>query len=382
MSARLATTLGRRTSGEPYQRAPDPDYPARRNVAADRNCTELHIHAPGPPVSCSSVPQCTRCGLRDARGATRERPTCETWSVPTRTIALDGPLDLGRTVGIHQRGTGRSDDAPRRRRGDPGDPDAGRAGDDRASSRSAAGSRPRRGDRARTGRSTAVPALVGLDDDRTGFEPDHHPLVAELDRRQPRHPHRPDRGGPRGAHPGDPRAEGHRHARRGAACAGIVRRWGEPAPGPFGLRLLPAPGGPRRGPVPRVPSARRRAPPGRPRPAGRRSRRAVRGDRRRCRATTAYARLTALPGIGPWTAAEVVLRALGDPDAVSVGDFHLPNVVGLRPRRRDPRDDGRMLELLEPWRGQRARVIRLLESSGLRPPAFGPRYAPRSIAAI
>ena len=44
----------------------------------------------------------------------------------------------------------------------------------------------------------------------------------------------------------------------------------------------------------------------------------------------AYARMTALPGIGPWTAAEVAVRALGDPDAVSVGDFHLPEPRGLR----------------------------------------------------
>ena len=46
----------------------------------------------------------------------------------------------------------------------------------------------------------------------------------------------------------------------------------------------------------------------------------------------AYARLTALPGIGPWTAAEVAVRALGDLDAVSVGDFHLPNPVAYAGR--------------------------------------------------
>ena len=96
----------------------------------------------------------------------------------------------------------------------------------------------------------------------------------------------------------------------------------------------------------------------------------------------AYARLRSVPGIGPWTAAEVALRVLGDPDAVSVGDFHLPNVVAFALAGEPRGDDRRMLELLEPWRGQRARVVRLIESSGLRPPAFGPRYAPRSIAAI
>ena len=96
----------------------------------------------------------------------------------------------------------------------------------------------------------------------------------------------------------------------------------------------------------------------------------------------AYARLTALPGIGPWTAAEVMVRAVGDPDALSVGDFHLPNLVAFALAGEIRGDDARMIELLEPWRGHRARVIRLLEVSGLRPPAFGPRFAPRSIAAI
>jgi hypothetical protein len=32
-----------------------------------------------------------------------------------------------------------------------------------------------------------------------------------------------------------------------------------------------------------------------------------------------------------------------------------------------------MLELLEPYRGQRARVVRLIQLGGSRPPAFGPR---------
>ena len=41
----------------------------------------------------------------------------------------------------------------------------------------------------------------------------------------------------------------------------------------------------------------------------------------------AFARLRVVPGIGPWTAAETAQRALGHPDAVSVGDYHLKNVV-------------------------------------------------------
>ena len=71
-----------------------------------------------------------------------------------------------------------------------------------------------------------------------------------------------------------------------------------------------------------------------------------------------------MPGIGPWTAAEVGVRALGDDDAVSVGDFHLPNLVAYALAGEARGTDARMLELLEPYRGQRARVIRLLELSG------------------
>jgi hypothetical protein len=41
-----------------------------------------------------------------------------------------------------------------------------------------------------------------------------------------------------------------------------------------------------------------------------------------------------------------------------------------------------MLELLEPYRGQRARLVRLLELSGWRPPKRGPRMPLRSIAGL
>jgi len=92
--------------------------------------------------------------------------------------------------------------------------------------------------------------------------------------------------------------------------------------------------------------------------------------------------LLAIPGIGPWTAAEVLRVAWGDPDAISVGDFHIPNLVAWALAGEARADDERMLELLEPYRGQRGRVQRLLEASGVRIPRFGPRMSPRSIAAI
>jgi 3-methyladenine DNA glycosylase/8-oxoguanine DNA glycosylase len=90
-------------------------------------------------------------------------------------------------------------------------------------------------------------------------------------------------------------------------------------------------------------------------------------------------RLEAMPGIGPWTAAEVMRLSFADPDAVSVGDYHLPDIVGWALAREERGTDDRMLELLEPYRGQRGRVQVLLERSHIAPPAYGPRMEARSI---
>ena len=105
-------------------------------------------------------------------------------------------------------------------------------------------------------------------------------------------------------------------------------------------------------------------------------------------------RLVAIPGIGPWTAAEVVRDVFGDPDAVSVGDYHIPHMVswalagepraGKRdagPGRLAPADE-RMLELLEPFRGHRGRVCQLLLLAGIGAPRFGPRMPLRSFASF
>jgi 3-methyladenine DNA glycosylase/8-oxoguanine DNA glycosylase len=83
-------------------------------------------------------------------------------------------------------------------------------------------------------------------------------------------------------------------------------------------------------------------------------------------------RLRAVPGVGVWTAAEVAQRALGDADAVSVGDYHLSQLVGWTLVGR-PLDDAGMVGLLERWRPHRYRVIRLVECSGAGKPRFGPR---------
>jgi 3-methyladenine DNA glycosylase/8-oxoguanine DNA glycosylase len=96
-------------------------------------------------------------------------------------------------------------------------------------------------------------------------------------------------------------------------------------------------------------------------------------------ADAARARLQAVPGIGPWTAAEAARTAWGDPDAVSVGDYHVPRLVCWAFTGERTGTDERMLQLLEPYRGQRARVVRLLEAAGGFPERRGPRMASRGI---
>ncbi|XVQ12253.1 DNA-3-methyladenine glycosylase family protein [Spirillospora sp. CA-255316] len=87
-------------------------------------------------------------------------------------------------------------------------------------------------------------------------------------------------------------------------------------------------------------------------------------------------RLRTLPGIGEWTSAEIRQRAAGDADAVSVGDYHLPGIVGWSLAGRKV-DDAGMLELLAPYAGHRHRVTRLLELTGAAPPRRGPRLPVR-----
>jgi len=94
----------------------------------------------------------------------------------------------------------------------------------------------------------------------------------------------------------------------------------------------------------------------------------------------AYRRLLAFPGVGPWTAAKVAGVAIGDPDAVPVGDYHLPHTVGFALEGTPRSTDERMLELLEPYSGQRGRVIRLIMLAGITAPKFGPRKPLRNIA--
>ena len=165
------------------------------------------------------------------------------------------------------------------------------------------------------------------------------------------------------------------------AYAAIVRAWGEPAPGPAPLRLQPPPDalavtpywafhplGVERKRTATIQMAASRA---------RRVEETV-----AMAAPDAHRRLQALPGVGPWTSAEVAIVALGDADAVSVGDFHLPHLVSYALTGEPRGSDERMLELLAPWPGHRGRVLRLLTRSGRYPDRRGPRMAVRAFTRI
>lgn len=97
---------------------------------------------------------------------------------------------------------------------------------------------------------------------------------------------------------------------------------------------------------------------------------------------SAYRRMQAFPGIGAWTAAKVAMVALGDADAVPLGDYHLPHSVGYALEGTPRSTDERMLELLEPYRGHRARVVRLITAGGIAAPRFGPKKPLRDIAKL
>jgi 3-methyladenine DNA glycosylase/8-oxoguanine DNA glycosylase len=216
-----------------------------------------------------------------------------------------------------------------------------------------------------------LPDLLGARDDPAGFEPTH-PLLRETHARHP---------GLRVPRTGrvfetlvpsvlEQKVTG-REAR--ASWRWLVHRYGAPAPGP-------APEGMR---VPPPAAVWRRVPSWDWHRAGVDPRRArtvlaaaqVAGRLEECVGmppAQAERRLRAVPGIGVWTAAEIAQRALGDADAVSVGDYHLSQFVGWALAGR-PLDDDGMVELLEPWRPHRYRVVRLLECSGYAKPRFGPR---------
>ncbi|MER7880786.1 DNA-3-methyladenine glycosylase 2 family protein [Streptomyces solisilvae] len=294
-----------------------------------------------------------------------------------RTWSPSGPYDLARNLAVLQRG--------------PGDP-AFQVGADGAfwrASRTPAGPGT-----IRIGRKGAeiegrawgpgaewlldgLPALLGADDDPSAFVPRHR-LVHEAHRRNP---------GLRLIHTGlvleslipsilEQKVTGIEAYR---AWRLLLQRHGEPAPGPAeGMRMRVMPD-PRTWAL--IPSWEWHR-------AGvdtKRSStilRAVRVARRLEEAVSmdlaaASARLRLIPGIGPWTAAETLQRSNGTPDAITVGDLHLPRIVGYALAGERGADDAAMLELLAPYAGQRYRAARLILLSGRTPPRRAPRFAVR-----
>lgn len=153
----------------------------------------------------------------------------------------------------------------------------------------------------------------------------------------------------------------------------LVGAWGEPAPGPFGLRLPPTPAVvAEHGYVDfhRFNVERRRA---------EAMLTAARHASRLEEAAgmpigPALARLSAPAGLGPWTATATSTLSHGDPDTVVLGDYGIPTMVSYAFTGDVGRvGDDRMLELLEPFAGHRWRVIRLLSASGMHPPRRAPR---------
>ncbi|MEU6949217.1 DNA-3-methyladenine glycosylase 2 family protein [Streptomyces sp. NPDC046316] len=163
----------------------------------------------------------------------------------------------------------------------------------------------------------------------------------------------------------------------------LVRKYGEPAPGPEGHRLHVMPDARTWSLIPswewhRAGVDNKRAAT---------ILRAVKVARRMEEAAAmepelAQQRLELIPGIGPWTSAETIQRSNGAPDAVSVGDYHLPSIVGYALAGDRTTDDAAMLELLTPYAGQRHRAARLILLSGRVPPRRAPRMTPGNIAAL
>jgi 3-methyladenine DNA glycosylase/8-oxoguanine DNA glycosylase len=219
-----------------------------------------------------------------------------------------------------------------------------------------------------------LPALLGADDDSTGFSPEE-PTIAEAHRRVPHL--RLGRTG-QVLEALIPAVIEQRVAGKDAfrAWRVLVTKYGSPAPGPAPARMrVPPPAEVWR----RIPSwefHRANVDPGRARTVVGCAQRADSLERLVNRSPeAARAAMTSLPGVGIWTAAETAQRAFGDADALSIGDYHLAKVVG-RTLLGYPIDDAAMVELLEPMRPHRHRAVRLLEASGLASmPRFGARQA-------
>lgn len=226
---------------------------------------------------------------------------------------------------------------------------------------------------------TAAPEVLGCRDSLDGFEPPRG-LVAEL------HHRLPGLRIPRSRAVFDALVASIVEQRvlsssAHASYREMLRRWGEPAPGPGGLMLPPTADALTAHPYfefHELGIEMKRA--NVIRDVARRAAR-IQGLVNLARAE-ARRRLVALPGVGEWTAAKVGLSALGDADAVLVGDFHVPNAVAWALAREPRGSDERMLELLAPYPGHRGRVIRLITAAGIHAPRFGPGRRTEDVARL
>lgn len=303
--------------------------------------------------------------------------------VPTRLWTVDRPVDLATTLSVHRRGTGdptyrvTPDGAIWRTARTPEGPGTIRLLVGRAASRVAAEAWGPGADWL----IDVFPQWLGSRDEHADFVPDH-PVLKEIGRR---------RSGLRIGRTNlvmealvpailEQKVTGRESWR---SWRELLRWYGEPAPGPVpqGMRVVPAADTWRH--IPSWDWHRAGVGPERSRTIVRAARVADRLEEITAMShAEAERRLRTVPGIGVWTAAEVRQRACGDPDAVSVGDFHLSRWVGWVLAGEDRADDARMLDLLHPFAGQRYRVCRLIELSGRRPPRRGPRFAPRDYRAM
>jgi 3-methyladenine DNA glycosylase/8-oxoguanine DNA glycosylase len=219
-----------------------------------------------------------------------------------------------------------------------------------------------------------VPDLCGRGDDWSGLDVAAHPFLAESRRRAPGLRLLRTNAVFEALLPAilEQKVTGI-EARR--AWRTLIVKYGRPAPGPapVGMRVFPPPAVWRR--IPSWEWHRAGVGPQRSETAVRAA--AVASSLERTLllgrgGPDVAAKLRSLPGVGVWTAAETTQRSHGDPDSPSIGDYHLPSIVGWA-LAGGPVDDDGMLELLAPWAGQRQRIMRLIEVGGVSVPRRGPR---------
>jgi 3-methyladenine DNA glycosylase/8-oxoguanine DNA glycosylase len=218
----------------------------------------------------------------------------------------------------------------------------------------------------------ALPAMLGALDDSSDFVP-AHPIVAAAHQRVPhlrlgRTDQVLEAVIPAVLEQRVPGADAFRAWRL------LVTKFGTPAPGPAPERMRALPSAEVWRRIPSWEFHRANVDPGRARTIVGCAQRASSLERLASwPAGKAREALRSLPGVGIWTAAETAQRAFGDADALSVGDYHISKMIGWT-LLGHPIDDDAMVELLEPMRPHRHRVVRLLEVSRL---AYEPRRGPR-----